>query len=120
MFCKYLNIIWIILICCLIEVKGQDKTVWVNGLPDDPGYFPIAVWLQDPNDAATYKEGGINLYIGLWQGPTEDQLSFLRAAGMPVMCSQNSVGMDHVNDSIIVGWTQQDEPDNAQADGSGG
>ncbi len=110
----------IIFICCLLEAKGQDKTIWINGLPDDPNHFPIAVWLQDPSDAAAYKRGGINLYMGLWQGPTESQLDILRDAGMPVMCRQNRVGLDHVNDSIIVGWTQQDEPDNAQADGSGG
>ncbi len=110
----------IIFIICLTEAKGQDKNLWINGLPDDPNYFPIAVWLQDPSDAAAYKKGGINLYVGLWHGPTEDQLAILRTAGMPVMCRQNNVGLDHINDSIIVGWTQQDEPDNAQADGSGG
>jgi len=110
----------IIFICCLLEAKGQDKTIWINGPPDDPNHFPIAVWLQDPSDAAAYKRGGINLYIGLWQGPTESQLDILIDAGMPVMCRQNPVALDHVNDSIIVGWTQQDEPDNAQADGSGG
>jgi len=106
--------------CCFFEAKGQDKNSWINGLTDDPNSFPIAVWLQDPSDAAAYKKGGINLYIGLWHGPTEDQLAILRTAGMPVMCRQNSVGLDHINDSIIVGWTQQDEPDNAQSDGSGG
>ncbi|MFO7933452.1 MAG: T9SS type A sorting domain-containing protein [Bacteroidales bacterium] len=112
-------IIPILLICKGIPLQGQDAT-WENGLPDDPGFFPIAVWLQDPADASAYREGGINLYIGLWQGPTEDQLSALRAAGMPVMCSQNATGLDHLEDSIIVGWTQHDEPDNAQPDGSGG
>ena len=110
----------LLFICCIIKGNGQDKTIWENGLPDDPDYFPIAVWLQDPHDAAAYKKGGINLYIGLWQGPTEDQLSILRTAGMPIMCSQNSTGLNHLDDSIIVGWTQQDEPDNAQANGSGG
>ena len=110
----------VVFICCLFEAKGQDKTLWENGLPDDPNYFPIAVWLQDPSDAAAYKKGGINLYVGLFHGPTEDQLAMLRTAGMSVMCSQNSVGLDHLKDSIIVGWTQQDEPDNAQADGAGG
>lgn len=113
-------IVIFLFICSLFEGRGQDNTVWINGLPDDPGYFPIAVWLQDPSDAAAYKQGGINLYMGLWQGPTEDQLSTLRAAGMPVMCSQNGTGLNHLEDSIIVGWTQQDEPDNAQSDGSGG
>ncbi len=110
----------LLFICSLIEGKAQHNTSWENGLPDDPDYFPIAVWLQDPNDAPAYKEGGINLYIGLWQGPTEAQLTALNAAGMSVMCYQNSVGLNHISDSIIVGWTQQDEPDNAQADGSGG
>jgi hypothetical protein len=107
--------ITIILVCSFGRVAGQG---WENG--PDPALFPIAVWLQDPADAAAYKGGGINLYIGLWQGPTEDQLAALRAAGMPVMCSQNSTGLDHLEDPIIVGWTQQDEPDNAQSDGSGG
>ncbi|MEE9461055.1 MAG: hypothetical protein V3V53_04445, partial [Bacteroidales bacterium] len=83
----------LLFICCIIKGNGQDKTIWENGLPDDPDFFPIAVWLQDPHDAGAYKKGGINLYIGLWQGPTEDQLTALNAAGMSVMCSQNSVGL---------------------------
>ena len=113
-------ILFLIFICCLPETSGQEKGLWVNGLPHRQDFFPIAVWLQDPLDAAAYKKGGINLYIGLWQGPTEDQLEVLRTAGMPVMCCQNNVGLDHINDPIIVGWTHGDEPDNAQADGSGG
>lgn len=118
---KKLKLIAICLfICCLFKGRAQDKTVWINGIQDDPGYFPIAVWLQDHSDAAAYKKGGINLYVGLWQGPTEVQLSTLRAADMPVICSQNSTGLNHLDDSIIVGWTQQDEPDNAQSDGSDG
>ena len=114
--------LWIslIFICYLSDSKGQVNSSWINGVSDDLKTFPIAVWLQDPGDASEYKNAGINLYIGLWQGPTEDQLSALRTAGMPVMCSQNSTGLNHLNDTIIIGWTQQDEPDNAQADGSGG
>ena len=116
---KILVIISIFLVCMTAKISGQFEH-FENGLPDDPDFFPIGVWLQDPSDAAAYKAGGINLYIGLWQGPTEVQLSTLRAAGMPVMCSQNSTGLAHLDDSIIVGWTQQDEPDNAQSDGAGG
>lgn len=33
---------------------------------------------------------------------------------MPVICSQNEVGLKHREDPIIVGWMHQDEPDNAQ------
>jgi len=110
----------LIIICYLTNSIGQDHSLRIDGMPDDLKTFPIAVWLQDPGDASAYKNAGINLYIGLYQGPTEDQLSALRAAGMPVICSQNSTGLNHLYDTIIVGWTQVDEPDNAQADGSGG
>ena len=52
-------------------------TLLVARPPADPGYFPIAVWLQDPRNAEAYKRAGINLYVGLWQGPTEAQLAAL-------------------------------------------
>jgi hypothetical protein len=87
---------------------------WKHGPPTDPGYFPIAVWLQSPENAARYKAAGINLFVGLWQGPTEGQLAVLKAAGMPVICEQNAVGLAHKDDPIIVGWMHGDEPDNAQ------
>jgi hypothetical protein len=77
-------------------------------------YFPIAVWLQDPSNAAKYQAAGINMYIGLWEGPTEAQLAALKAAKMPVICEQNPVSLKHLNDPTIVGWMHQDEPDNAQ------
>jgi hypothetical protein len=78
-------------------------------------FFPIAVWLQNPRQAAKYKAAGFNLYVGLWKGPTEEQLSALSKAGMRVVCEQNVVGLQHRADPIIYGWMHQDEPDNAQA-----
>ena len=83
-------------------------------MPADPAYFPIAVWLQDPRNAEAYKRAGINLYVGLWRGPTEAQLAALKQAGMPVICHQNRVGLAHRDDPTIVGWMHGDEPDNAQ------
>ena len=81
-------------------------------LADD--VFPLAVWLQQPVHAQKYKNLGINLYVGLWKGPTADQLATLKQAGMPVICEQNEVGLSDRNRDIIIGWLQQDEPDNAQ------
>ena len=94
---------------------------WKNGPPKDANYFPIAVWLQDPKNAAKYKAAGINVYIGLWKGPTEKQLAALKSAGMPVICAQNDVGLRHRDDPTIIGWMHGDEPDNAQRrkDGKG-
>ncbi len=87
---------------------------WENGPPADPGYFPIAVWLQSPSNAKRYRDAGINLYVGLWRGPTDEQLDTLRDAGMSVICDQSRVGLAHKDDPVIVGWMHGDEPDNAQ------
>ena len=90
-----------------------------NGLPSNPGFFPIAVWLQDVRNLKRYQEIGVNLYVGLWKGPTEEQLVALEKAGMPVICSQNEVGLRNLSRRVIVGWMHQDEPDNAQSLGPG-
>ena len=80
----------------------------------DPNFFPLAVWLQNPARAAEYKAAGINLYVGLWRGPTHEQLVELKRHGMHVICSQNKAGLAHKDDPTIVAWMHSDEPDNAQ------
>ncbi len=97
---------------------GDYYHKWRNGPPADSAYFPIAVWLQSPSNADKYRRAGINLYVGLWEGPTESQIAQLRRAGMPVMCAQNNWAQAHLDEPIIVGWTHDDEPDNAQWNGS--
>jgi hypothetical protein len=92
---------------------------WKNGPFADDGYFPIAVWLQDPKNAARYKAAGINLYVGLWRGPTTNQLAELQRAGMSVICGQNRAGLENKDHPSIVGWMHGDEPDNAQSLGQG-
>ncbi|MCL5019305.1 MAG: T9SS type A sorting domain-containing protein [Patescibacteria group bacterium] len=94
--------------------SSSPYTRWKFGPSPDPSFFPIGVWLQSPSNASRYKAAGFNLYFGLWQGPTEDQLSTLRQKDMRVICSQNAVGLSHKNDSLIMGWMHGDEPDNAQ------
>ena len=93
---------------------------WENGPSPDPGYFPLAVWLQDPRKAPAYRELGINTYVGLWRGPTEEQLAQLREAGMRVVCDQDEVGLRHRDDPTIMAWMHGDEPDNAQSLPGGG
>jgi hypothetical protein len=75
--------------------------------------------LQDPKNAARYKAAGINLYVGLWRGPTTNQLAELQRAGMSVICGQNRAGLENKNHPSIVGWMHGDEPDNAQSLGQG-
>lgn len=93
-----------------IDRYGQ----WKNGPPKGADYFPIAVWLQDPRNAEKYKAAGINLYVGLWKGPTEEQLSALQKAGLQVICSRNGRAQAFQDNPVIVGWMHEDEPDNAQ------
>lgn len=127
---RVLVIAWILV--CVSPVhpgygEGSEQTErnayarWQNGPPSNPGYFPIAVWLQEPRDAQRYKDAGFNLYVGLWRGPTEEQLAALKAADMSVICHQNETGLRHNDDKTIVGWMHGDEPDNAQPlrDGKG-
>jgi hypothetical protein len=92
---------------------------WSHGPPADEAYFPIAVWLQDPRNASRYKAAGINVYVGLWRGPTPTQLADLERAGMSLICSQNPVGLANRDNRTIIGWMHGDEPDNAQELSSG-
>ena len=101
------------------DERNAPAARWAFGPPRRADYFPIAVWLQAPKNAAKFKAVGINMYVGLWKGPTEKQLADLKAAGMPVICHQNAVGLKHRKDPIIVGWMHGDEPDNAQSRGRG-
>jgi hypothetical protein len=82
-------------------------------------FFPIGVWLQSPYNAPKFSAAGINLYVGLYKGPTETQLADLKRFHMPVLCTQNDVGLKHIDDPTIMGWMQHDEPDNAQLLASG-
>jgi len=110
----------------LSPVTFNAYAQWSNGPPTGAGYFPLAVWLQRPEDAVIWKQAGVNLYIGLWDGPTDTQLTTLRSAGMQVIASQNSTSLAW-NDvtladgsPLIIGYLQQDEPDNCQSDGNDG
>src|SRR5262249_50504638 len=73
-----------------------------------------------PKRAPEFEKAGINLYVGLWEGPTEEQIAALKAAHMRVICDQNSVGLKHRDDPTIAAWMHGDEPDNAQPLPGGG
>jgi hypothetical protein len=81
---------------------------------NDPAFFPLGVWTQLPSNAIRFKKLGINLYVGLWKGPTAQQLQELKEAGMPVICDQNDIALNDCYHDIILGWGLPDEPDNSQ------
>ena len=100
-----------------ISPAAQPSTyaAWKNGPSKDPGFFPIAVWLQDPKNAAKYKAIGVNVYVALWRGPNDEQIAELKKHGMGVICGQNRWALEHLDEPTIVGWMHGDEPDNAQS-----
>src|SRR5258708_7792764 len=107
--------------CIFSSVCAQDSVLatspyhkWPHGPSPEASFFPIAVWLQNPSNAERYRAAGFNTYVGLWQGPTEQQLTALSKAGMRLICEQNEVALRHLDDRTIIGWMHGDEPDNAQ------
>lgn len=126
MFPRAVGLLIALLLCCGVPAKGNQTASepfpalgWTNAPWSDPNFFPMAVWLQAPANAARYRQAGINTYVGLWKGPTEAQLSALKKAGMFVICDQNEVALRHLNDTNIIAWMHGDEPDNAQSLGEG-
>lgn len=113
---------WSQLLACLSIASvalAADGPPRADNFLSDPNVFPIAVWLQNPSYAAEYKAIGINLYVALWRGPTDEQLGELKRHGLRVICSQNAAGLSHIDDPTIVAWMHRDEPDNAQSLGRG-
>ncbi|WP_213456089.1 hypothetical protein [Rhizomonospora bruguierae] len=75
------------------EFTPRYYAKWSNGLPADPGFFPIAVWLQDPRrerngrvNAANYRAAGFTVFAGQWDFPeredANDRLATIREHGM--------------------------------------
>jgi hypothetical protein len=106
--------------CFLATVPGEAAPNYPNGFPTDPSFFPIGVWNQSPANAQEFKALGINTYIALWQGPTEDQLATLAKNNMLTIAAQNDTAIASANRNVLKGWMLEDEPDNAQPNGQGG
>ncbi len=97
---------------------------WSRGIPTDPTFFPIAVWLQGSWHATELAGLGVNIYVGNNAGTdslASTDLATLKGLGMYAIIGQDSVGLDNIDDPTIIGWWMDpDEPDNAQSDGMGG
>ena len=117
------SILGLALLCVGVQEMSATEAVskseglyaaWSMGPSSDPAEFPIGVWLQDPRHAEAYRELGINTFVGLWQGPTQEQFDALKQAGMRLVCAQNAFALSKKDDPTIVAWMQVDEPDNRE------
>jgi hypothetical protein len=97
---------------------------WSRGVPKDPSFFPIAVWLQGSWHATEMHDLGINIYVGNNAGTdalAASDLAILKALGMYAIIGQDTVGLANIDDPTIVAWWMDpDEPDNAQPAAGGG
>jgi len=97
---------------------------WSRGVPTDPAFFPIGVWLQGSWHATEMADLGINVYIGNNAGTdtlAASDLATLKSHGIYAIAGQDSVGLANIDDPTIIGWWMEpDEPDNAQPNGTGG
>lgn len=84
---------------------------WAS-MPEGPAFFPIGVWAQHPRDAGAYRKLGVNFYLGLYAGPTAEQVAQMRRAGMPFVCAFNAYARANLLDEPLAwGWMHRDEPD---------
>jgi hypothetical protein len=113
------------IVCAFPTVWGSDHAQasgrsFSRGLPTDPSFFPLAVWLQNPTKAAALRAIGINTFVGLWRPPTAADLAQLESQGMNLIVEQTPEALALRDSPVIRGWLHIDEPDNAQPNGKGG
>jgi hypothetical protein len=72
--------------------QASPDGIYQNGFPSEDTFFPLGAWLQSPDRAQKYKEMGINVFIGLWEGPTEAQLAALARYNMFAVAEQMTLG----------------------------
>ena len=104
---------WSVVICIFFLTSfgfAQES----KAVKEDPGFFPIAVWAQNPVYASSYKDNGINMFISIHGGLDQEKLDQLKKAEMKVIAHQNGFGLTQLNEPLIYGWMHGDEPDNAQ------
>jgi len=101
-------------------VSGQITINPGNGLSEDPSFFPVGVWYQDPELAAEFAQIGVNTYIGLWDGNDSNSSQMLREAGIIAVAPQDQYGLASYNQGTIRAWhNTDDEPDIGPLDESG-
>ena len=94
----------------VVSVARAEPAAIVPG-----GQFPIAVWLQSADNAASYRAAGINLYVGLSGETNAANLAALDRAGVKLVTEQTPATLAFKGSPVIAGWMHDDEPDNAQS-----
>ncbi len=91
------------------KMAKAEARGWSN-----PNFFPILVWLSDPNHASALAALGINTYFGMFANP--GSINTAAAAGMSVIAQANEWSPAEVQAETsgrdnVVAWIPIDEPD---------
>ena len=81
---------------------------------NDPSFFPIAVWLSDPQHADELVAIGVNTYLGIFADP--GAINTAAAAGVSIIPQANEwsaaeVLAETTGRDSVVGWLPHDEPE---------
>lgn len=94
---------------------GIAQSFTTDYQPHDYSWFPLGVWMQPPlKTAVQYKDNGINTFVGVWDPLEETQWAAIKGAGLKLIVSQNDYALSLGNDTLMIGYHMEDEPDNAQ------
>src|SRR5262245_14101121 len=96
-----------------VRLREPDGS-YPTGLPNDPTFFPIGVWLEtviDASQVAMDRSVGLNLYVALAHDEVAD-LDAIEAGGMHLLLQADEWADDPRADSPAVdGWLVYDEAD---------
>jgi hypothetical protein len=92
----------------------EPDGAYPSGLPNDPGFFPLGVWLAtvtDPSHVASDSSVGLNLYVALAH-EDETELGAVESSGMHVLVQADEWSDDpRADHPAIDGWVVYDEAD---------
>jgi len=78
----------------LLFAQGPNGHIKANS-----SFFPIAVWAQNPKNAAEYKSIGINMFVAARLN--QENLDLLKKADMKVIAHLNDFGRANLQDQTI-------------------
>jgi hypothetical protein len=96
-----------------VKLRAPDGS-YPTGLPNDPTFFPIGVWLEtviDSSQVAMDRSVGLNLYVALAHDEVAD-LDAIESGGMHLLLQADEWADDPRADNPAVdGWLVYDEAD---------
>jgi hypothetical protein len=99
---------------------ANPYVAWPASFPPEAGFFPIAVWMQSPDNAEAYAALGINTYVAIAGRLDDEATAKFAKAGIRVVVGQRRRGAPPIENTTIAAWMHGDEPDNAQPAEGGG